>query len=136
MIRRRDWDRLLADEIAASLHRPFEWHDNDCCSFAARCVQAVTGQDFFSLFSGSYTNARQAARVVKANGGLLDIFDKLLGKRLPALTAQRGDILLTNMMSPHGELIAVCAGQFGFAPGPVQLTKCPQKVWLACWRIG
>lgn len=133
LIRLPGWEHRLAIEIATSLNMPFAWHDNDCCSFCARCVSAVTRTDLFEIFRGSYRGRTSAIRALKQHGGIVAICDALLGDRRPKLTAQRGDVLLVT--TGEQDAIAICYGRNGLMPGPLGLIERPQHAWIACWKI-
>lgn len=135
MERVQGWERALSAEISRSLARPFAWHENDCCSFAARCVLAVTGQDLFAIYLGSYSNERGAMRVLKAHGGIATICDALLGERGQPLRARRGDLVLVRGAATS-DAIAVCVGSHAFMPGPRGLGAKPIGDWLAAWNVG
>lgn len=128
------WERGFAEELTASMRLPFEWHENDCCAFAARCVRSVTGFDPFDAFRGSYSNQRAALRVLKQHGGLLGICDALFGDRRNPLLARRGDLVLVKDQTET--IVAVCAGRYALAPGPGGLVQRPQGIWLSCWQVG
>lgn len=127
------WERALTAEYEASLRRPFRWHANDCCAFAARCVLAITGHDPFLPFVGAYSGPRTAQRVLKAHGGIVGICDALFGPREVPLRAQRGDLVLVTESDADG--VAVCLGRAAFMPGKRGLVARPQSEWRAAWRV-
>lgn len=128
----------MAAEIERSLPLEFDWHSNDCCSFAARCVLAVSGVDLFSMFRGAYAGSRTAQRALRAHGGLLGICDALLGDRHAPLSARRGDVVLVRMRGQGQDLqaLAVCNGRYAWLPGVHGLVRRPQGDWLATWMVG
>ena len=54
--------RALIDEIEESRKKPFEWGQNDCVLFAARCHAALTGVDLGKQHVGEYNSLRSAKK--------------------------------------------------------------------------
>lgn len=72
-MRRDDWEARLAEVLATAVAQPFAWGIQDCCLFAADCVQALTGIDFADEFRGTYDDADSAAMRLIAVTGTTEI---------------------------------------------------------------
>lgn len=141
MMRRfEQWPEILADEIQAAKSRPFSWGTHDCCAFAARVVEAMTGEDFTIRFNG-YDSATVAAEVIAQNGGLEAMVRRCLGEPIPALTAQRGDVCLVQLpieqAGEHGPLVlGLCDGaRVVVAKPPQGVAMLPIRMAVKAWRI-
>jgi hypothetical protein len=100
--------------IEARRNVPFAWHDNDCCSFAADAVMALSGRDIFADYRGKYHDAAGAAEFIAAADGIRLMFD-LPSK--PIGFAQRGDLVIA--MLDGRETVGVVVGNGTWcAPGP------------------
>ena len=138
MTRLPGWEGRLYALLERKRFEGFEWGEHDCCTWAASAVAAVSGQQI--SFPGPYTSARQALRVVRALGGLPAAVTAALGSEpMPASHAQRGDIvLLRQPRSFDGHALAVCFGEFAYAPGEdclVAIRMTAAEV-LGAWHIG
>jgi hypothetical protein len=82
--------------------QPFQWQDNDCCTFVADAVKAITGTDIASEFRGRYTTKAGAFRAIKTITGGSTVADAVahcaakygLQELKNPLSAQRGDMVL------------------------------------------
>ena len=125
-----DWQRRLIDVIKAAEKRPFLWGENDCCLFAADCVQAMCGEDFASDLRGTYSTAVGAKRVLLNAGGSIE---KVLAQHLdevPVSLRQRGDIAV--VISDGSRCAGVVFGGAVFVPGEsglVKLSGKPESIW-------
>lgn len=127
----RGWEERLQAEVSAAISRPFQWHEHDCCRFAARCVYAITGVDAFAAFERTYATGLQAARVLRRRGGIAGVCDSVLGERRPPRVARRGDVVL----AAQGAL-AVCVGSKAVAPGRYGLRDVAMCEWTISWKVG
>lgn len=125
------WEERLQAVIVAAVGRPFQWHEHDCCRFAARCVQAITGANPFEPFEWTYATALQAARVLRRHGGVAGVCDSFLGARQLPRLARRGDVVL----AAQGAL-AVCVGSRAIAPGAGGLMDVAMCDWINSWKVG
>lgn len=145
MIRVADWPEILARHIAAARSRAFEWGVHDCCVFACDGVLAMTGIDPMAVLRGAYDDAVSAALALKihAGGGLPEAADALARDAgLEAIApgfAQRGDVLLADILSLHGKrawaLGLVAPDGRGAFAAPVGLTFLPIRAATRAWRI-
>jgi len=131
MNRHQDWQLRLEAFIAARRHAPFAWGSNDCATFAADCVQAITGIDPAPSGLRAHSTAKQAYRAIARHGDLRAIATAALGEPRPAVFAQTGDIVLTK--AGRRDMLAVCNGRAALAPSADGLVTVPLGDW--CWRV-
>ena len=139
MTRREDWPKRLDAVLQAAEGRPFSWGEHDCCTFAADCVHAVTGERLWPEGFGTYASAIEAQKRMFAMGWetVADALDSVLGERRPVLTAQRGDIVVfVNEADRFGCAVVDLSGQFGVGLAPDGLVRRPVLDAVAAWRVG
>lgn len=132
MTRLENWPSLLAAFVESRIEAPFVWGVNDCCAFAARAVEVITGREVFADWA-TYADAAGAARVVQSAGGVDAIADRVLGARIAAAFAQRGDVVLVEIDGRQS--LAVCLGQVYAAPGVERLAFIPAGGAQCAWRV-
>lgn len=107
------WDtELFPGYLASIAATPFAWGSNDCCTFAAGGIQAITGIDVMADFRGKYTDEAGALAAIESVCGGTTVADaaaycaqKAGLVELPKpLFAQRGDLVVCN--APSGQLVA------------------------------
>lgn len=125
---RERFEALLRERKAA----PFEWGRNDCCMFAADCVQAITGADLAADLRGEYSTAQQAARVLAQLGGI-EAAAARAGDEIPPLCAAWGDIGLVTL--EDRQLLAVCTGMNWVAPAAAGLAVRSLPEAAKAWRV-
>jgi len=106
-MRRTDWMIRLFDVIESTHNKPFEWGVNDCCLFAANCVEAITDVDYAAKYRGKYSSEKGAYKLLKKS----DIRKKLnewFGEPKHPLTAKRGDVVMYS--DDGGEYLGICLG--------------------------
>ena len=82
-------------ELVIERHdQPFAWGLRDCCLWAADAVHAVTRRDLASDVRGAYWSARQAARVLRDQGGLSSMVTSRMGAPIDVAEAIDGDVCL------------------------------------------
>ena len=113
--------------------RAFEWGAHDCCLWAADAVHAVTGQDFAASLRGTYSTAAEAAKVLKAAGGVRAVARKALGEQIHPALAAVGDVVL--LAQEGRELLAVCNGTEALCAAPTGLAPVPMRQALAAWKV-
>jgi len=129
MIRQETWLADLMQEIESVRDNPFVWGEHDCCLFAARCVEVMTGENPMPEFIGKYKSQAQAFRALKeiGEGTLLKTLKKKFGKPIHPAHAKRGDIMF-KVFEEGGPAIginlgvnSVFTGQEGERPGLVEI---------------
>lgn len=130
-MRREDWLARLWAEIEAASGRPFSWGDHDCCKFAARCVEAVTGEPV----DLPYDDKTSAFRYLTEQGSISAAVTARYGEPVKWWQVHRGDLCLVDTPDGIGSL-GVCMGatiacvheEFGVVYVPIDQAA-------ACWRI-
>lgn len=125
----------FAQVVQEHMARPFEWGRTDCGTFAAAVVRAIDGRDLLGALP-RWASAGEAARVLRAAGGLARLLDQLLQvPRKPAAWAAPGDIVLAWDEAAGREQLAVCNGSHLLAPGSGGLTSQPLCMGLMAWPL-
>lgn len=84
----------LSDYLKEKKNQPFVWGQNDCVYFAAKYIEIVTGNNFYSLYP-NYETKEQANEIIKKNGSLESMVTRALGEGFTNhLKACRGNIAL------------------------------------------
>lgn len=124
--------------------QPWDWASANCCHFAARWVQLVTGRDPMDGLAPT-PDARCALRLVRELGGLESAWTARLGAApvAPSL-AQLGDVVLlptpgAGTAGPDagvGHLVGICGGRTSvFRGGDGALVFLPTMDSVAAWRL-
>lgn len=134
-MRVKGWEQRLWHVTNDLLGKPFVWGSNDCCLFAADCIQACTDIDHGTEFRGTYSTEREAKRVLaKLDCG--DVGD-LASRYLPEIKvslARRGDIVM--MTNADGEnYLAVVVGHTAVGPTSRGMLHSPKKNATRAWRV-
>lgn len=138
------WDtRLLHDYVIARARMPFRYGSNDCCTFAAGAIRAMTGTDVAADF-GSYRTAQGAQRairrVTRTGSTVADALEYVAAKygldpRVTALHAQRGDLALVEIEGYPVAGIVSLTGRDVLVPGDEGLYTRPIAEVRKAWRI-
>ena len=131
-MRLHDWQLKFEAFVKERRAMPFAWGANDCCTFAADCVEAITGVDCASQLRG-HSTAKQAYRALQQHGGVAGIATAALGQPVPVLSAQIGDVVLSK--SGERDMLAICNGGTCLAPGPDGLVSLGMDTATMCWRV-
>lgn len=128
MKRLADWQDRLASVVCAD-RGPLRYGIEDCCLFAADCVQAVTGVDPAREYRGY--DVRTAARLLRRHGGLIGLVSSILGEPSPPNNMMEGDIVaVPGRNKPalgvvlHNCIMCICR------------ERVPVSSAIVCWRIG
>jgi len=118
--------------VAAQLKKPFDWNGNNCCTFAADWVLAITGVDHMAEYRDIKT-ALQAARALRKLGGLASAASVIGPEVLPGM-ARYGDITLVAGEKGRASL-APCIGPSVVAPSATGLVCMPLEWATKAWRV-
>lgn len=94
------------------MRAPFVWGENDCAiGLAARCVQAITGEDMAAPFRGTYDTAEGAIAALN-DAGFADLVAFALAhfEEIHPSQARIGDLALIPS-EPTGWTVGVFAGE-------------------------
>ena len=128
-----DWVPRLSAYIADRQNMDFEWAVHDCMAFVAKCVEALTGTDFFQDFS-DYTDEASAKVMLENNGGPFGIINTCLGMgSKDILSAGRGDVVVVDMPEGLTGGIVDDSGQFITLISPEGLRRVPLDQAIRVW---
>jgi hypothetical protein len=133
MKRHASWPEDLARVVDARAQTPFQWGEHDCCLFAADGVAAMTGVDPARELRDTYHDARGAAKLLEARGGIAAIATAALGEPIATLLAQRGDVVLIE--AGRGLSLGVCVGAAVAVPGDGGLVFFALEQAQLAWRV-
>ena len=127
-----NWESLLAKFLSSRRTAPYAWGTNDCCTFSADAIQAMTGTDIAADFRGytdevgAYAAIKKVCNGVSASDAVSYCATKYgLVERSNAKFASRGDLLLVSnagtiivgILDTHGK--ASCVTDKGLAQFPI-----------------
>lgn len=115
---------------------PHAWgkRANDCISFAALAVQALTGDDVLARCGHDWAGRRGALRVLAKVGGRAAAADLMLTRLPSPAFAHRGDVGLVE--TPAFASLVVVEGQLLVAPGASGLVRLPRSAMSIAWSAG
>jgi hypothetical protein len=138
-----DWPAALAALIERRRAEPFLWGQQDCVTFAADDVLALTGQDVLGELRGAWRSLDEAVAVLRREGGLRAAIARRLGAPLPTpRLAQRGDVLLVSRplltgcaVARRRLFVAVCDADRFVAPAEGGLVHGPMQAAQTAWGV-
>lgn len=137
MNRLDDWPERLTAFITERVNAPFEWGTNDCSTFAADSIQAITGVDPMREIRGTWNDAASAARMIERIGGIESYLEGKFSRLPNPMFSQRGDIALVPVSTNETrEAVAVCVGAHWAAPGRDHAALIPLKKARCAFAVG
>jgi hypothetical protein len=124
-----DWPERLIALLNARAHAPFAWGRQDCASFAADAVQAMTGVDPIADLRG-YT-ARDAIALLRTP------IEQLVAARFPSVPAglaRRGDIGVVEINGRPS--VVVIEGEHAVGAGERGLVRAPRTALVSTFAVG
>ncbi|MBK6920613.1 MAG: hypothetical protein IPH07_24645 [Deltaproteobacteria bacterium] len=91
MARPQDWPQRLVRFVGSRRAMPFAWGANDCAAFAFAWVREV--RPGAQMPCATWTSEREALERLAALGGIAGAASAVLGDPVPAMFAQRGDVV-------------------------------------------
>jgi hypothetical protein len=136
MDRKPDWMARLQSAVETAKVLPFSYGLHDCCTFAAYCVDAMTGSELVNRMQREhpYNSEETAYDVIHNVGGLVPLLDLYLPvRRDNALFAAPGDVVI---VEDNGrQLVGVLIGHGVAAPGATGLMNLPTSSIQAAWEV-
>lgn len=131
-MRRNDWPQRLAEFIESTHAEPFCYGSHDCCMFAGRAVEAMTGEN--PTLQWNYSNEIGAKRLLARKGGLVQMLSETLGIPIHPSEAGRGDVVLAEL--DLGPSVGICLGRMCvFATEPAGVLMLGREIAHLAWRI-
>lgn len=112
---------------------PYAWGTNDCVTFAADAVWAITGVDPIADIRGTWASEEEALSVLESKGGLVAACDALF-ERIDKNYAQHGDLCMVRDANRQPSL-AVCIGAYAAAPGMEEMLMTSMAEVRLAWRV-
>jgi hypothetical protein len=112
LVRAEHWaTRAYHTFLVERARQPFAWGTNDCATFAADGILALTGVDIAADFRGKYTDEPSALSAIRAIAGGATIADAAawcaakfgLPEWKYPLLAQRGDLVVFTAPAEEGQ---------------------------------
>lgn len=130
----RDFDALVAF-LEARAAMPFAWGKNDCVTFAAGAVLAMTGEDALAFPDRrpTWKSAAGAARRLAQFGGLEAAVSTVLTE-IPVAMAHRGDVGLVEVEGRQN--LCIFEGDLIVAPGEAGLVRQARANAVRAWSAG
>lgn len=99
MVRLENWPMLLGRYLKETKDKPFKWGENDCILFAAKGLEAITGQNLYAEYV--YETEDQAKEILENHNGLAGLISKHLGPgHRNFKKAHRGDLVMMKLPQP------------------------------------
>lgn len=127
-----NWDLLLMDYIESQQNQPFIWGVNDCCHFAAKGAEIITGVGVGHLYPCD--SALSAQRLLNDHGGVEGIADKHYTRRDNKNFTQRGDVVSAAVGVDELGL-GICTGTDAVFKSENGLFYLPMINVLSAWEI-
>ena len=136
IVRKPDWEPLLAQWLGEAVNRPFEWGQFDCALAAADALTVQTGVDFAGDWRGRYSTAKGAFKQLLKKG-YGDVYQAMTGALQSEPVAperlQRGDIGGVDL--PDGPTLGVIWSGGIWLPKPEGLRAYPVKLAQCGWKL-
>tara|TARA_R110002126_G_C10077971_1_gene463461 strand:- start:80 stop:469 length:390 start_codon:yes stop_codon:yes gene_type:complete len=124
------WEAKLNQAISET--GEFQWGTNDCCMFAVRVVEALTGEDHSKPYKGYKTAKGAASRLLK-HGGVEGIATKQLGECKKPILAKRGDVV--SFKTNDQIALGICVGDKIAAVSEAGLITLSMREAINAWSI-
>lgn len=133
------WERRLNDILNDARTQPYELGRHDCFRVACSVLEALTGEDRWSEFSGRYKNKREAVKLIAEYGSnFVSAFEWFFrSSSVSVKEARRGDIVAIRTEDGEHHLgVVTLDGANAALFGESGLVYLPVMSCLCAWRIG
>lgn len=145
MRRPEDWPQRLAKALADSRWLAFEWNANDCCTFPANLIEAITepGVDLMKDFRDRYLDEAGALDFVIQYGGSMEGAAQQLAAdhglvEQPPSYAKGGDLVYLHDLpqsEPFGGSMGIVMDHRVALMGRAGLTAISRRLAARSWVI-
>lgn len=140
MKRHHDWPERFHHFLLSRAETPYSSAANDCATFAADGIEAMTGTDPMAELRGYTTEAEAMLRIAEVTSGktLEDAVVWIAAKqgmteRLHLLTAQRGDLVLYRNGTTLACGLVHLNGRDVVSPGTTGILRMPLSNAYRVW---
>jgi hypothetical protein len=135
MTRLQDWQTPFFAYLEARRGLPFAWGSNDCCTFAAGAVDAITGSTLATDVQANYTDEASAMAYLATFPSLEDAVTHWMQTPSQAPNfAGPGDMVLID--GDKGPTIGICLGANVASAGTeAGVSYRPRAKIICCWRV-
>ena len=126
-MRNEDWPERLHEYIESRRDMPFAWGTNDCVTFAAGAILAMTGRDLIGV--PRWDSAATAMRILQEMGGMESVADKLFER---VTKPGRGHL---GLVSGDREFFGVIWPPYVYTPGEKHMLGNSVKVCRVIWAV-
>lgn len=131
-MRLEDWADKMWRAIDAHKSVAFDWETDNCCHFAFRVADAMTGRDTAADVDGLSCGDGSAAAHLEQVGGLIPAVSVFWGDAQYGRPT-RGDIAAVE--TPHGLAAGIWVGDCAVVMSAIGLTRYPRSAVTAFWSV-
>lgn len=128
-----NWDYRLFLFIGERRFAPYAWGTNDCVTFAADAIWAMTGEDPIADIRGQWNDQASALALLDSLGGLKAAVDVRFELRDNINYTMRGDVCASKLQG--GWSLGICNGAFMSAPSSEGLLQVPMADVRFSWIV-
>jgi hypothetical protein len=130
--RRPNWPAALHAILEQRRCTPFAWGSHDCCQFARRAIEAMTGTDPLPGVP-QYATAREAILILRILGGIEALPDQAGLGEVRLSLAGRGDLM--SCQTGRHIALGICIGRQAAFAGKAGLVYWPTMSCRKAWKV-
>ena len=136
MNRLEDWAERLDAVLMDAERRPFVWGEHDCCIFAARCVEAISGVNPVPDAIGAYSDKKSAYLWLRDHfGDARSMISLFLGDEIDPNFVQRGSVALIESDGSFSIGVIDLSGEWIACVDEGGLRRTPKTTATAFWSV-
>lgn len=132
-MKHEDWVGQLFATIEKVSNESFAYGKNDCCLFAARVVDAMTGTEYAKKLAEMYHDERSALAYINSFGSIQEAVKDWLGEPTNLAFVQRGDVVLFN--NEGRETLGICVGDRIVSVAETGVAYVPMEQAICTWKV-
>lgn len=131
-----NWRSRLYNLISESESTPFKYGTHDCAIFAGKIVEAITGEDHYTVFEGKYKTGKGGFRKLKAATGFANHIDLITStyEKIPVAFAREGDLGFVD--TDEGDSVVTMLGSFAAGLGGDGIVRFPIEQVKTAFKVG